>query len=314
MPRKTKPAAAPEPQAADPFRITTDLLHEWRACADGIAEFSRRFPEGGVYADVIDNAYDTKQYGYARWLAGAAWAAWIETPEFLAAEITASDGMVARLTALAESDLTSSGDAARIGSSGYDAQIGSSGDDARIGSSGDAARIGSSGYAARIGSSGYAAQIGSSGDDARIGSSGYDARIGSSGDAARIGSSGDAARIGSSGYAAQIGSSGYAARIGSSGDAAQIGSSGYDAQIGSSGDAARIGSSGDAAQIDATGENAIVAIAGIGSTVALGVGGCAAVPYHDGTRTRFATAYVGENVEAGRRYSVNNLGEFVEAV
>jgi len=278
MPRKTKPAAAPEPQAADPFRITTDLLHEWRACADGIAEFSRRFPEGGVYADVIDNAYDTKQYGYARWLAGAAWAAWIETPEFLAAEITASDGMVARLTALAESDLTSSGYDARIGSSGYDAQIGSSGDDARIGSSGD------------------------------------DARIGSSGDAARIGSSGDAARIGSSGYAAQIGSSGYAARIGSSGDAAQIGSSGYDAQIGSSGDAARIGSSGDAAQIDATGENAIVAIAGIGSTVALGVGGCAAVPYHDGTRTRFATAYVGENVEAGRRYSVNNLGEFVEAV
>ncbi len=198
MPRKTKPAAAPEAAApADPFRITTDLLHEWRACAGGVAEFTRHFPEGGAYADVIDRAYDTKQYSYARWLAGAAWTAWIEKPGFLAAEITTSDEMVARLTALAESDLTSSGYVAQIGSSGY------------------VARIGSSGYAARI---------------------------------------------------------------------------------------------------DATGENAIVAIAGFGSTVVLGAGGCAAVPYHDGARTRFAVAYVGENVEAGKRYSVNNLGEFVEAV
>jgi hypothetical protein len=38
--------------------------------------------------------------------------------------------------------------------------------------------------------------------------------------------------------------------------------------------------------------------------------GCAAIPYHDGERTRFAIAYVGENVEAGVAYRVTESGEF----
>jgi len=207
----------------------------------------------------------------------------------------------------------SSGDAAQIGSSGDAARIGSSGYDARIGSSGYAAQIGSSGYAARIGSSGDAAQIGSSGDAARIGSSGYDARIGSSGYAAQIGSSGYAARIGSSGDAAQIGSSGDAARIGSSGYDARIGSSGYAAQIGSSGYAARIGSSGDDARIAVTGTNAIVAAAGRVTSITLGPGGCAALPWHDGTRARFVTLYEGEGgIKAGVAYCLRD-GKPVEA-
>ena len=143
-----------------------------------------------------------------------------------------------------------------------------------------------------------------SGDAAQIGSSGYAAQIGSSGNAARIGSSGDAARIGSSGYAARIGSSGYAARIGSSGDAAQIGSSGY---------AARIGSSGDAARIDVTGTNAIVAAAGRVTSITLGPGGCAALPWHDGTRARFVTLYEGEGgIKAGVAYCLRD-GKPVEA-
>ena len=144
-------------------------------------------------------------------------------------------------------------------------------------------------------SSGYYAQIGSSGDDAQIGSSGYYARIGSSGYCARIGSSGDSARIGSSGYGARIGSSGHCAQIGSSGDRARIGSSGYGARIA------------------ATGKNAIVASAGSVVSVVLGEGGCAAIPYHDGNRTRFAVAYVGENgIKANTPYTLNENGEFVE--
>ncbi|MEL5255224.1 hypothetical protein PTQ95_10615 [Serratia nevei] len=135
----------------------------------------------------------------------------------------------------------------------------------------------------------------------------------SSGDYARIGSSGDYARIGSSGYNARIGSSGYNARIGSSGYNAQIGSSGYNARIGSSGYNARIGSSGYNARIDATGKNAVVAAAGSVRRIVLGEGGCVVIPYHDGTRTRFAVAYVGENgIKANTPYAVNDNGEFVE--
>ena len=145
--------------------------------------------------------------------------------------------------------------------------------------------------------------------------SGYSARIGSSGDSAQIGSSGDSARIGSSGYSAQIGSSGYSARIGSSGDSARIGSSGDSARIGSSGYSARIGSSGDSAQITASGKNSVVACAGSVKRIVLGEGGCVAVPWHDGERTRFAVAYVGENnIEAGTPYYLNDEGQFVKVV
>ena len=142
-----------------------------------------------------------------------------------------------------------------------------------------------------------------SGDSARIGSSGDSARIGSSGYSARIGSSCDYARIGSSGDSAQIGSSGDSAQIGSSGDSARIGSSGYSARIGSSGDYAQIGSSGDSARVNAEGANAVIACAG-SAIVKAGPGGAICIPYHDGTRTRFAVGYVGEDgIEAGKWYS-----------
>ena len=74
---------------------------------------------------------------------------------------------------------------------------------------------------------------------------------------------------------------------------------------------ARIGSSGYGAWIDASGENGVVAAAGRENSFRIGAGGCASVPYHDGTRVRFAVAYAGENVEPGVWYSVNERGEFV---
>ncbi|EFU6568970.1 hypothetical protein HT206_002489, partial [Salmonella enterica] len=119
------------------------------------------------------------------------------------------------------------------------------------------------------------------------------------------------AQIDSSGDHAQIGSSGDHARIGSSGYCAQIGSSGYCAQIGSSGDHAQIGSSGDHARITATGNSSVVACASDIECIVLGEGGCASVPWHDGTRIRIAVAYVGENgIEANTPYYVNDEGQF----
>ncbi|RNM07781.1 hypothetical protein EF878_07325 [Dickeya undicola] len=89
-------------------------------------------------------------------------------------------------------------------------------------------------------------------------------------------------------------------------------SSGDRARIGSSGDGAQIGSSGDWARIEASGANSVVAAAGSVEYILLGEGGCAAVPYNDGERIRFATAYVGENgICAGVKYTVNDAGAFV---
>ncbi|KGT97520.1 hypothetical protein NM75_14280, partial [Dickeya fangzhongdai] len=69
---------------------------------------------------------------------------------------------------------------------------------------------------------------------------------------------------------------------------------------------------GDEAQIEASGTNSVVAAAGSIGYILLGEGGCAAVPYSDGERTRFAIAYVGENgIKAGVKYTLNDAGDFV---
>ncbi|WP_226020239.1 hypothetical protein [Serratia symbiotica] len=274
------------------MQITKEQLKAWNACTDGYRYFLDKFPQGGSYSEVHQALINDSRFDDARWLVEKMYDTHIYNAEFIKSEIAATDKMVANLISEAESN------------TGDDAKIGSSGDDAKIGSSGHYAQIGSSGDRARIGSSGDRAQIGSSGDDAKIGSSGHYARIGSSGHYAQIGSSGDDAKIGSSGHYAQIGSSGHCARIGSSG---------YRARIGSSGDDAKIGSSGDCAQIAATGKNSIVAASGSVHRIVLGESSCAAIPYFDGTRTRFAIAYVGENgIKANTPYEVNSEGEFVE--
>lgn len=83
-------------------------------------------------------------------------------------------------------------------------------------------------------------------------------------------------------------------------------------RLAASGYAARIAASGDDARLAASGEDAVVACAGMAATVCLGPGGCAAVAYHDGERTRFAIAYVGEGgIEAGVTYRVTSDGRFV---
>ena len=107
--------------------------------------------------------------------------------------------------------------------------------------------------------------------------------------------------------------SGNYARIGSSGNYARIGSSGNYARIGSSGNYARIGSSGYNARITASGKGSVVACAGSIERIVLGEGGCASVPWYDGSRTRIAVAYVGENgIEANTPYYVNDEGQFVK--
>ncbi len=259
----------------DPFRITAALLHDWNACSDGIAKFQEHFPEGGSYAEVLDKAYEEKQASYAIWLACAAWDAWIEKPDFVKVETSSGDALVARMTAKIDENV------------GY------------------ASRLAASGDASTLAASGYASRLAASGDASTLAASGYDSRLAASGDASRLAASGYDSRLAASGYASTLAASGYDSRLAASGDASTLAASG---------DASTLAASGDASTLAASGYDSVVAAAGIGATVSLGANGCAAVAYYDGKRFRFALAYVGENVEAGKRYRVNSSGQFEEVV
>ncbi|EKP7188599.1 hypothetical protein P3986_000871 [Salmonella enterica] len=279
--------------------ITKEQLKKWHSCSEGFRWFLDKFPQGGAYADVHGALIADKRYDDARWLANKMYDTHLDNPEFLLAETDMTNKMVGELTSMElSSDQAAEGEIISVAF----AKISSSGDYARIGSSGDYAKISSSGDRAKIGSSGDDAQICSSGDRTQISSSGCNAQISSSGDYARIGSSGDYAKISSSGYHAQISSSG---------DCTRISSSGIHNRIGSSGDHARISISGGCARIAATGNRSVVACASGIERIVLGEGGCASVPWHDGTRIRIAVAYVGENgIEANTPYYVNDEGQF----
>ena len=189
------------------MKVTTDLLRQWNACADGYGWFIRKFPQGADYGLVQQALREDNRFSDSAWLTERAYATLLDdtfiTKEIAADAKAASDEVIKETAAIPV-------DAAKVyGNVTSD----EGGDSAQIGSSGNDARIGSSGYGARIGSSGYGARIGSSGEYARIGSSGYGARIGSSGNDAQIGSSGDGARIVADGDNAVIACAGLNARI-----------------------------------------------------------------------------------------------------
>jgi len=94
---------------------------------------------------------------------------------------------------------------------------------------------------------------------------------------------------------------------------ARLAASGFNSRLAASGFNSRLAASGDDSQLAASGDNSVIASAGLDSTFKLGNGGCAAIPYRDeNEKIRFATAYVGENVEADIWYRVNTQGEFIK--
>ena len=99
----------------------------------------------------------------------------------------------------------------------------------------------------------------------------------------------------------------------SSGYYAQIGSSGDYAKIGSSGNYAKIGSSGYSAKIEMAGKNSIVACVSVGSIARADEGGCIALRWTDKSgRPRLTVGYVGEGIEAGVWYRVDDSGALIE--
>ena len=102
----------------------------------------------------------------------------------------------------------------------------------------------------------------------------------------------------------QLAASGRYSRLAASGDDSRLAASGFNSQL---------AASGRYSQLAASGDDSIIASSGFNSKFSLGKGGCAAIPYKDeNDKTRFAVAYVGENIEADTWYQVNAQGEFVK--
>ncbi len=148
---------------------------------------------------------------------------------------------------------------------------------------------------------------------AQLASSGYNSRLASSGYNSQLASSGNYSQLASSGNYSQLASSGNDSRLASSGYNSRLASSGYNSQLASSGDDSRLASSGNYSRLASSGDDSVITISGLKGSFKLAKGGCAAVAYKDeSNKTRFAVAYVGENIEADIFYSVNEKGEFIK--
>ncbi|RLM20692.1 hypothetical protein BIY29_14750 [Brenneria alni] len=303
-------------------KITRQQLHSLQVSPQIYRWFLRRFPQGGDYTEIH---HALMCDGYIEWmesLVAYSYAVSFDTPSFIAQEISATQAMVDRLTdgnngviqvrprsrsgkytpdMLSEVQLATGDPMLDIGCIGLPSKVATSGPYNFIGNSGENSGIASVGYACQLASSGFAVKISNAGQHCRIGSLGGRARISNSGNSAKISSAGRGSHISNSGMRSYISSVGESTTIANVGDMCKIGTSGNDN---------RIANTGNNVSISVTGENTVVTSSGLINTLVLGKGGCAALTYHDGVRTRFLVVYEGENgITAGVKYRFNDAFE-----
>ncbi|MFP1891046.1 hypothetical protein ACLED5_04010 [Lonsdalea quercina] len=260
------------------MKITKEQVKTWEACTDGYRWFLDKFPEGGDYADVHQGLLNDNRLEDAGWLTEKMYQSFFGMPELPIAEASAGDKMIETLNNMGVPTVESiSEEEAQQASSGNWTQQASSGDRTQQASSGNWTQQASSGNWTKQASSGYGTQQASSGDRTQQASSGDRTQQASSGDRTQQASSGDLT------------------------------------QHTATGNQPKVATSGEDAEIVISGNDAVVAAANSVSRVVLGEGGCASIAYHDGERTRFAVAYVGENnIKPNVAYTVNESGEFVQ--
>lgn len=302
--------------------ITKRQLRALRVSPPIYRWFLRRFPQGACYRDIHRALIGD---GHSEWLESLveyAYAMNFHLPQFMRQEIGAARDMADGLNRGAAERLLvtprhppgryfaatphtlqlASGDhALNIGCSGLQSHVAVSGNGNFIAQSGENSAIASAGYSCQLVGAGFAARISNTGQNSRIASLGERSRISNSGNAVKISSAGRGSYIATSGRRNYLGAIGDAARIASAGDGGHIHTLGADT---------RIASSGDNASILAAGGGSVICSAGSGHVFTLGKGGCAALAYHDGARTRFLTLYEGENgIRAGVTYRLSADGE-----
>nr|WP_113866860.1 hypothetical protein [Brenneria salicis]NMN90201.1 hypothetical protein [Brenneria salicis ATCC 15712 = DSM 30166]RBP62175.1 hypothetical protein DES54_11846 [Brenneria salicis ATCC 15712 = DSM 30166]RLM31207.1 hypothetical protein BHG07_06780 [Brenneria salicis ATCC 15712 = DSM 30166] len=253
-------------------KITRQQLHSLQVSPRIYRWFLRRFPQGGDY-QAVHHALMCD--GYIEWLESLveySYALSFDTPAFIAQEMQTTQTMVTQLT---------------TGGNGI----------VQVNARCPVAKPAANPYGVQFATGDAALDIGCIGPHSQIALSGANNFMGNSG---------DGAGIASVGYAGQLVNAGFAVRISNSGSRCRIGNLGGRARISNSGNAAKI-SSGDDVSINMTGENAVLLSSGKVNTLILGKGGCAALSYHDGVRTRFLVVYEGENgIMAGVKYRINS--------
>ncbi|MBJ7223016.1 MULTISPECIES: protein YdhT [unclassified Brenneria] len=299
-------------------KITRQQLHSLQVSPRIYRWFLRRFPQGGDYQDIH---YALMCDGYVEWLESLVeygYSLGFDSPQFIRQETKATRAMIDRLTTghagiiqvtpryrsvkhtpeiPDEVQLATGDQALDIGCIGLQSKVATSGAYNFIGHSGENSAIASVGYACQLVSSGFAVKISNTGQHCRIGSLGGRARISNSGNSAKISGAGRGTHIANSGMRSYISGTGEATNIANAGDMCKIGLAAHES---------RIANTGDNVAIRVTGENAVVVSSGSLHTLVLGKGGCAALTYHDGARTRFLVVYEGENgITAGVKYRLN---------
>jgi len=288
--------------------------------------FLHRFPYGAGYAEVHAELVKSGRIEWANSLLKYAYLFWSEKPLFWHEEARVTQGVIDSLihhlsmkTDFLENragetafilnrqsavQLSCVTDFTKVVSEGYCSKVINTGVNNIIASTGIHSWISNIADCSHIAGSGDVMQISNTGQNSRIGSAGIRSKISNVGNSVKMSSSGEGTRVANAGMRSCISSHGRRAKIVNSGDLCQINSLAADALI------ANVGND---AKITALGENTVVMSAGSICYVILGKGGCASIPYYDGNRIRFATAYEGEHgIQAGVKYCLNEHNQFVE--
>jgi hypothetical protein len=119
-------------------KITKVLLKEWAACADGRTWFTKNFPQGADYGDVLIELRKQKHLEWVTWLTDKAYRSVFENPAGIAS-------LVAEEVATTQKETEGSPES----SSGNYSKAASSGDGSTAASSGDGSTAASSGYGSK---------------------------------------------------------------------------------------------------------------------------------------------------------------------
>ncbi|MCW2488279.1 protein YdhT [Candidatus Symbiopectobacterium sp. NZEC127] len=307
--------------------ITREQLRALHVSRDVYRWFLRRFPTGGSYQAIHEALIGEGHSAWLESLVDYAYAHSFGALRFLEQEIGSARAMAAQLTHSQAEQLHitprghatgrftpmlsctlqfASGDhALNIGCSGFQSNLAATGNGNFIGQSGDNGSIANAGYGCQLVSSSFAAKMSNTGQNCRLSALGDRARIANCGNATKISSAGRGTHITSSGRRNYLASQGASTRVANAGDGSHIHTQGA---------GSRITNSGDNVTLQASGADSVFCSSGSVQQFTLGVGGCAALSYHDGKRLRFITVYEGENgIVAGVTYRLTEQGK-IEAL
>ncbi|STD30016.1 Uncharacterised protein [Edwardsiella tarda] len=291
------------------------------------------FPRGGHYGAIYRALIQAERLDWASALAEYGWARGYTRLAFIREDIGAMMHLAERLSSLrnAAAPLPPQGDYApkiasardgerwhngvygsRIACAGDHFQLGNHAQQSQLACCGSHCHLGWRGDHGELALAGYGAQIACSGARVRLASCGYQAHIASNGKQVRIALSGNAAYVSSAGAHARIVNGGTRAHLAACGPESHLANTGDLARLVSFGDTAKIINSGDGVDITAVGASSVIASVAPVNSIVLGVGGCAALAYHDGKRIRFALAVEGEEgIRAGVRYRLDHTHRFI---